>query len=104
MATKSFLLYSVVVQIGEEMIPICELISSNHDGVTIGNFFRWFRYYAEIVNMVKWYPFKAFCTDGSAALLQGVCSGLNNMPVSQYFRYIYIYKVVTGEFKVQPDT
>lgn len=53
MASKSILLYSVVVLIGKENIPICEMISSNHNGVTIGNLFRKFRYDGEIVNKVK---------------------------------------------------
>lgn len=101
MATKSLLLYSTVIQVGKEIVPVCEMISTNHHGVTIANFFAKFRHDAEVVNKVKWSPFKTFCTDWSMALIQGVCSGFNKMTVPQYL--IYVYDVLTGQSKVKPD-
>lgn len=57
---KRIMYYAIVVKKGESIIPLAEMITSEHDIPSISTLLKRYRQFAE-VNRRKWPLFKGFC-------------------------------------------
>lgn len=85
--------YALVINIFDKVLPMCELISSQHDIATISCFFINYKRYFTVTLRKSWPPFNCIVSDWSFALICGICLGLNEMTLYRYISTVYFFVV-----------
>ena len=88
--------YDLVVRLRESILVIAELITSEHDQLSISTFFKYYRDFVE--DHTPWPFFKIICTDWSWALMNSIFESWNNTNVTQYLHHLYDVCTTTTKF------
>lgn len=89
---KRIYYYAGVIHMAKNrrVCPVVEMVSSTHDGGSIGVWLAKFKIYC-LLNLKKWPVFSKIVTDFSYALINAVCEFWNNVPLIQYLRLTFDY-------------
>lgn len=85
---KRIMYYAIVVKKSESIIPIAEMITSEHDIASISILLKKYRQFAE-VNRRKWPLFKVVVVDWSWALINSLMNEWNRCDITEYLERVY---------------
>jgi len=86
---KRIMYYVMVIKKGESIIPIAEMITSNHDIPSISILLKRYRQFVEI-NQRKWPLFKVVVVDWSWALINSLLIEWNRCNIVDYLKRVYL--------------
>jgi len=85
---KRIMYYVMVIKKGESIIPIVEMITSEHDIPSICILLKRYRHFIE-TNRRKWPLFKVVVVDWSWALINSLMNEWNRLDVTDYLKQVY---------------
>lgn len=86
---KRIMYYAMVIKKGESIIPIAEMITSNHDIPSICILLKRYRQFVEM-NRRKWPLFKVVVVDWSWALINSLMIEWNRCDIIDYLKRVYL--------------
>lgn len=87
---KRLMYYAMVINKDGSVIPIAEMVSSEHDVASISTFLKRYRYFLTTKH-ISWPLFRVVVVDWSWALINSVMIEWNGMTVTNYLKQAYTY-------------